>query len=101
MSELKERKEKLFSTMKNGYDRISEADLAAMDSYCRLYRDYLDHGKTERECALYSVQLAEAQGFVPYRRGMELKAGDKVYVSNRGKSVMLAVIGIKSQRISS
>ena len=55
MSELKERKEKLFSTMKNGYDRIGEADLAAMEGYCRLYRDYLDHGKTERECVLYSV----------------------------------------------
>ena len=96
MSELKERKQKLFSTMKNGYDRISEADLAAMEGYCRLYRDYLDHGKTERECALYSVQLAEAQGFVPYRRGMKLQAGDKVYVSNRDKSVMLAVIGSKS-----
>jgi len=33
---------------------------------------------------------------VPYRRGMELKAGDKVYISNRGKSVLLAVMGRKS-----
>ena len=97
MSEtMKERKEKLFSSAKNGYDRVSEADLAAMEVYCRDYRDYLDHGKTERECALYSVKLAEAQGFVPYRRGMELKAGDKVYISNRGKSVLLAVMGRKS-----
>ena len=97
MSEtMKERKEKLFSTMKNGYDRISAQDLAAMEEYCRDYRDYLDNGKTERECALYSVKLAEAQGFVPYRRGMALKTGDKVYVCNRDKSVMLAVIGTKS-----
>ena len=96
MSELKERKEKLFSAMKNGYDRISEADLAAMEAYCTLYRDFIDRSKTERECALHTMQLAEARGFVPYRRGMALKAGDKIYVSNRSKSVLLAVIGKKS-----
>ena len=28
---MKERKEKLFSAAKNGYDRISEQDLAAMN----------------------------------------------------------------------
>ena len=97
MSEaMKERKEKLFSTAKNGYDRISQQDLAAMEEYCVAYRDYLDHGKTERECALQAMKLAEANGFVAYRRGMALKAGDKVYVCNRSKSVMLAVIGSKS-----
>ena len=94
--EMKLRKEKLFSQAKNGYDRISEQDLAALEAYCALYRDFIDTGKTERECTLRAMQLADARGFVPYRRGMELKAGDKVYVSNRGKSVLLAVIGSKS-----
>ena len=94
--EMKLRKEKLFSQAKNGYDRISEQDLAALEAYCALYRDFLDTGKTERECTLRAMQLADARGFVPYRRGMELKPGDKVYVSNRGKSVLLAVIGSKS-----
>ena len=97
MSEaMKERKEKLFARSENGYDRVSEQDLAGMEAYCRLYRDFLDHGKTERECALRTMQLAEERGFVPYRRGMALQPGDKVYVCNRGKSVMLAVIGKKS-----
>ncbi len=97
MSEaMKERKEKLFSKAKNGYDRICEKDLASMEVYCCLYRDFLDRGKTERECTLRAVQLAEERGFIPYRRGMELKAGDKVYTVNRAKSVMLAVIGTES-----
>ena len=96
--EMKLRKEKLFSAAKNGYDRIGEKDLAAIEAYCVLYRDFIDCGKTERECALRAMQLAQARGFVAYRRGMELKAGDKVYVSNRGKSVLLAVIGSKSLR---
>ena len=94
--EMKLRKEKLFSAAKNGYDRIGEKDLAAIEAYCVLYRDFIDNGKTERECALRAMQLAGERGFVAYRRGMELKAGDKVYISNRGKSVLLAVIGSKS-----
>ena len=92
----KDRKEQLFSTAKNGYDRISQEDLAAMEAYCRLYRDYLDRGKTERECTLRTMQLAQERGFQPYRTGMDLQPGDKVYVCNRGKSVMLAVMGRKS-----
>ena len=42
-----------------------------------------------------TIALAETAGFRPYVRGMELKPGDKVYRSNRGKAVMLAVIGRK------
>ena len=43
-----------------------------------------------------AVAAAEAKGFVPYRRGMELKAGDRVYTCNRGKGLMLAVMGRES-----
>lgn len=37
--------------------------------------------------------MAEAEGFVPYTFGMELQPGSKVYVNNRGKALMLAVLG--------
>ena len=95
-NEFKELKKKLLSTKKNGYDRISAADLAAMESYCEGYKAYLDIGKTERLCAAESIRMAEEKGYKPYVRGMELKAGDKVYVCNRGKALMLAHIGKKS-----
>ena len=64
-----------------------------MESYCKDYRIFLDEGKTERLCVEYAVSLAQAKGFRPFARGMELKAGDKLYRVNRGKSVMLAVMG--------
>ena len=67
-----------------------------MRTYCEEYKRFLDAGKTERECVREGIRLAEAQGFRPYQRGMELKAGDKVYVNNREKMLMLAVIGQKS-----
>ena len=95
-TEYKELKKKLLSTKKNGYDRISAADLAAMDSYCEGYKKYLDIGKTERLCAAESIRMAEEKGYQPFVRGMELKTGDKVYVCNRGKALMLAHIGKKS-----
>jgi aspartyl aminopeptidase len=80
---------------KNGYDRLAEGELEALEAYCTGYKQFLDAGKTERECVDRTIALAEAAGFHPYVRGMELKPGDKVYQSNRGKAVMLAVIGRK------
>ena len=94
MSEdLKERKEKVFAANKNGYDRMPDAERAAMADYCAKYMDFLQKGKTERLCADLTVKLAEENGFVQYKRGMALQTGAKVYSLNRGKSVMLAVIG--------
>ena len=92
--EFKELKERLLSTKKNGYDR--PLDEAAMEAYCEGYKAFLNAGKTERLCAAETVRLAEARGYRPYVRGMALSAGDKVYLSNRGKAVLLAHIGEKS-----
>jgi hypothetical protein len=94
-SEFKELKEQLLSTKKNGYDILDAAGRAAMEDYCAGYKRFLDAGKTERLCAAEAVRLAEEAGYRPYSRGMLLKAGDKVYVRNRGKAVMLAHIGEK------
>ena len=81
---------------KNGYDRLQPGELEAMDAYCVGYKQFLDAGKTERECVDRTIALAEASGFRPYTRGMELNPGDKVYQVNRGKAIMLAVMGKKS-----
>ena len=86
-------REELCYQRKNGYDRLADGDLEAMEDYCRAYKRFLDSGKTERECVESAVALARAAGFQPYTRGMELKAGDRVYRANRGKGLMLAVMG--------
>ena len=95
-TDIKELKKQLFSTKKNGYDKIKQEELPLMDAYCRDYMAYLDAGKTERLCAAETIRLAEEKGYRPYVRGMEVKTGDKLYVCNRGKAVMLAHIGRKS-----
>ncbi len=91
--EIKDLKKQLLSDRKNGYDRTDAAREAAMEQYCREYLAFLDAGKTERLCAAETVRLAREQGYRPYVRGMEVKSGDKVYVCNRDKAVMLAHIG--------
>ena len=94
--ERKAQREKLLSQHKNGYDRVPAQEIPAMERYCSLYKTFLHQGKTERECARVAVELAEKAGFKPYERGTELKPGNRIYRVNRGKSVMLAVIGKQS-----
>ena len=93
MSEKNKLAEKLLYAPKNGYDRLSAEDEKAMNAYCEDYKDFLNHGKTERLCVEYCIELAEKKGFKAYEAGMKLSAGDKVYFNNRGKGIMLAVIG--------
>ena len=58
-------REKLLYAPKNGYDTISEKELAEMEEYCKGYKLFLDNGKTERMCVEYCIELATARGFKP------------------------------------
>lgn len=86
-------KEQLFMEKKHAALIMSEAEIAACDDFCESYKDFLDSSKTEREAARTAVTLAKEEGFREYTAGMPLKAGDKIYYCNRGKAVILAVIG--------
>ena len=89
----KELKKKLLTAKKNGYDRITDADRAAMEDYCAGYIDFLNRCKTERLCAAEAVRMAEERGYRPYVSGKSGNPGDKFYVCNRGKAVMLVHVG--------
>lgn len=83
----------LFYQPKNGYDRIDTEDRLVMEQYAEEYKKFLNEARTEREAVKLAVEMAEAQGFVPYERGMEMAPGTKIYFNNRGKSLILAVMG--------
>lgn len=57
------------------------------------YIDFLNKCKTERACVSYAAHLAEEHGFKNIDGIAALKKGDKVYKINRGKNIILAVIG--------
>ena len=92
MSELRE---KLFYEQKNGYDLIDTDERMRVEQYCREYMDFLDCSRMEREAVINAVALAEEHGFAEYVPGMDIKPGMKLYKNNRGKALMLVVIGKK------
>ena len=90
-----ELRSKLFYEQKNGYDLIDTEERIKVEDYCKDYMDYLDRSRMEREAVVNAIEQAEDLGFVEYVPGMALKAGDKIYKNNRGKALILAVIGKK------
>ena len=92
-NEAKALKEKLFLKKKNAALIMSDAELKKCDKFCEGYKKFLDEGKTEREAAAFIEKAAASKGFVPFDKKKTYKAGDKVYMVNRGKAVILAVIG--------
>lgn len=93
MSENREWREKLFYEQKNGYDLIDAEEAKLAYAYCEGYKQFLNAARTEREAVKEAISMAEEAGFVPYEYGMTLQPGTKVYCSNRGKALMLAVMG--------
>ena len=94
-SDANDLKEKLFMKRKNTGLEMSESDTAKADKFCEEYKSFLDVGKTEREACAEAVRLAEKAGFVPFDKSAKYKPGDRVYRVNRGKAIILAVIGKK------
>ncbi len=90
---VKELKKKLCYRSESAARRMSEEEIARADAYCEGYKAFLNSSKTEREVVKNAIALAEEKGFVPFDRKAALKPGDRVYYNNRGKALILAVIG--------
>ena len=86
-------KEQLFLNRKNGRNLVSAEELERCDAFCEDYKNFLDNAKTEREAVDTTIEIIEKAGFVPFKKGVDYKAGDKVYFNNRGKALAVAVIG--------
>ena len=93
---MEELRKKLLADPKNGYVTLTAEQRAEMEAYCKGYAVFMDECKTEREATAWAVKEAEKYGFKAMKPGMDIKPGDKVYLNNRDKSILLAVIGEKS-----
>ena len=89
-------RDKLLYQPKNGYDTLTPQDKTAMEAYAEDYKRFLDMSKTERECVSTAVTMAQAAGFRPWDPEQKLRPGDKVYYVNRGRAIILAVVGQQS-----
>ncbi|MBQ6611020.1 MAG: aminopeptidase [Oscillospiraceae bacterium] len=93
---LEDMRETLFFEPQNGYDRLNAEERMQLEDYCSGYMEFLNEARIEREAVRLAVREAEAAGFRPFDPAAALEPGDRVYRVNRGKALMLAVIGKKS-----
>lgn len=84
---------------KNGYEKISPAELKHCEEVNQAYLQYITKAKTEREASDEAILLLEAAGFTDMRNyeksGQKLNPGDRVYRSSEGKTLMAVVVGKK------
>lgn len=71
-------------------------DMAKESSaFCEGYKAFLDAAKTEREAVTAAEKLLLNAGYQAFEAGKTYQAGDKIYLNNRGKSLLAATIGTK------
>lgn len=89
--------EKLEKVYEYAWDKYSEQDLNKVFELAERYKEFMSLCKTERECVQEFIRQAESHGFknldTLIAEGASLKAGDKVYANNRGKTLALFIIG--------
>lgn len=82
---------------KSVWNTYNETQLTELEQLAKDYRNFLNVGKTERECVKETIRLAKANGYenlddIIARQG-SLQAGDKVYAVNMNKEIALFTIG--------
>ncbi len=93
MSKNEELREKLFYAPEHACKRISDDELNTADAFAEGYKKFMSECKIEREVVNFVKDLAHENGFVSFDPKANYKPGDKVIYNNRGKAVILAVIG--------
>ena len=85
--------ESLIYKKQNFYEIASEKELKDCDDFAKEYMEFLNKAKTEREACREAAILAEQFGFQPFDFGGKIKKGDKRYLLNHNKEILLFKIG--------
>lgn len=84
---------------RNIWKSATQKKVREIDKFADGYIDFLNNGKTERECCDLGVAMLEQAGYVELSKvlktGKKLKAGDKVYTTQMNKSIAAFHIGRK------
>lgn len=82
---------------KNVWNSYSTKELEELEQLNDSYREFLDQGKTERECVKKAIQLAKKAGYQDLKdiieQNQKIKQGDKIYAEYMGKSIVMFQIG--------
>lgn len=82
---------------KNTWETYDAKQLKKLEKLSREYREFLDKGKTERECVDTIVNTVEAEGYQELealiKSGKTLQKGDKVYSVWMNKAIVMFRMG--------
>ena len=82
---------------KNAWNTYDENAMKELEQVTEQYRRFISEGKTERECAQLTVEMAKEHGYISLEEavasGRQMKAGDKIYAVHKKKLVVLFEIG--------
>ncbi|AOR24189.1 aminopeptidase [Clostridium taeniosporum] len=85
---------------KNVWNKYDDKGIKQIFEFCDGYKNFMSICKTERECVKEVIKMAENNGYKNIediiKSGKALKAGDKVYANNKGKTIALFIIGTES-----
>jgi len=83
----------------NAWKNYTKTDLKKLETIAVEYRDFIDRGKTERECAALAAGMLEKAGYISLGKAIEskkaLKPGDRIYQEIMHKAVLIFIIGRK------
>lgn len=84
---------------KNIWGTYSAEQLIELEEHAKEYMDFLDNGKTERECIDTIVNMIEKEGYQELqsliKKNKALKEGDRVYSVWMNKSIVMFQMGKK------
>ena len=87
--------DKLSYKKKNIYEEATPEKIKAIYDYAEGYKKFLDIAKTEREATEVAIEMAKAKGYTEYKLGDKIENGDKRYLNQHGKSLILFKVGEK------
>ncbi len=78
---------------KTVWEKLNDSQKDELMQFNKEYIDFLSVSKTERAFVNNSIALVEKAGFKNLGEVTELKPGDKVYSTNKGKNILAFIIG--------
>jgi len=95
-SKFEKLEKELLLDRRNGFEKSEHKENNVAFEFCEEYKNFLAECKTERECAFYFEEEAKKNGFKELCEYKTLKAGDKFYIKNTEKAILVGVMGSKA-----
>lgn len=80
---------------KNIWKDASQEKVNAIMNFCEDYKHFISVGKTERICVKEALKIAESKEFKNLHDVKTANVGDKLYLINKNKNIILFTVGQK------